>query len=368
MNTSLTTSQKRNSNLDLLRIIACVFVILVHTSSILVNMKIADGGWKAVHIYNSVAHSGNALFLMISGSLLLSEDYCFSPKKFYTKNFVRLLAAYFSWLVIYNIAGVIRYVFIYHGEFSTAVVLDAVKNVIRGIADYHFWFIPMLLGLYLLLPMLRAVCHAKRYLAPYFTALFFVTYILFNTILFFDFPHKYLFESLMTRIPFTLINHYAGYFVTGYLLSRLLKENRIPRPAITGVMLVFGGVLVSLLGDLLLAAQQGARNSIAMNELFSLCPCVIGVGMFILINSIRLPENPKISSAFAAFSGLTFGIYMLHPLLLNLVRTLSERLGLSPALSVPLDTILLFAACCLITWLFSLIPPVRKWILFMGHK
>lgn len=368
MDTTLTTLQKRNSNLDLLRIIACVFVILVHTSSNLVYMTISDSGWKLIHIYNSFAHSGNVLFLMISGSLLLSEDYRFNPKKFYSRNFVRLLTSYFCWLIIFNIIGVIRYVFINHGGFSAAVALDAVKNVIRGLASYQFWFIPMLLGLYLLLPMLRAICHAERYLAPYFTVLFFITYILFNTILFFDFPHKYLFESLMTRIPFTLINDYAGYFVTGYLLTRLLKENKIPRPKITSVFLIVGGVLISLCGDLLLAAQQGAENSTAMNQLFSLCPCIIGAGFFILINSVRLPESSGLSSTLAALSGLTFGIYMIHPLLLSPVRMLTERFRLSAALTITLDTVLLFVVCCLVTWLLSLIPPVKKWILFIGRK
>lgn len=368
MDTALTSLQKRNASLDLLRIIACVFVILVHTSSTLAYMKISDNGWIPVHIYNSLAHSGNVLFLMISGSLLLSENYQFNPKRFFTHNFLRLLTAYFSWLVIYNIIGVIRYVFIESGGFSAAVALDAVKNVIRGLAGYQFWFLPMLMGLYLLLPMLRAVCHAKRYLAPYFTALFFIVFILFNTILFFDFPHKYLFESLMTRIPFTLIDHYAGYFVTGYLLSRLLQEKRIASPAITGAILILGGVLAGLGGDLLLAAQQGAENSIAMNQLFSLCPCVIGAGFFLLINSVRLPESKKMSSVLASFAGLTFGIYMIHPLLLSPVRMLTERLRLSPALTIPLDTALLFAVCSLATWLLSLIPPVKKWILFMGRK
>lgn len=364
MDATLTNSQKRNTNLDLLRVIACVFAILGHTSAILSFMSISDKGWKLIHIYNSFAHSGNALFIMISGSLLLSEDYRFSPKKFFTRNFLRLVISYFIWLTVYNIEGILIHVFANHGVFSVAVVLDAIKNVIQGIASYQFWFIPMLLGLYLLLPMLRAICHAQRYLAPYFTVLFFITYILFNTILFFDFPHKYLFDSLMTRIPFTLINHYAGYFVMGYLLTRLLKERRIPHPKITGILFILGGVLIGLCGDLLLAAQQNDENSIAMNHLFSLCPCIIGAGSFILINSFRLRE----SKVLATLSGLTFGIYMIHPLLLSHVHTLTERFLHSTTLTVTLDTVLLFAICCFITWLLSLIPFVKKWFLLMGSK
>lgn len=360
--------RKRNGNLDLLRIIACVFVILVHTSSKLAYMTISDSCWKTVHIYNSFAHAGNILFLMISGSLLLSEDYRFSAKKFYTHNFLRLVVSYLLWLIIFNVIGVVRYGLMEQGSISAAVVQDAVKNVIRGIASYQFWFIPMLLGLYLLLPMLRAICHADRRLAPYLVGLFLIAYILFNTILYFDFPHKYLFESLMTRIPFTLINHYAGYFVMGYLLARLLKENKIPCKRAAGVLLILAGVLLSLAGDLTLAAQRNAENSIAMNELFSLCPCMAATGFFLLINSLRLPEGRRFTSLLQTLAGLTFGVYMLHPLLLPPIQALTEGLGLSPALEIPLHTILLFCSCLAVSYVLSLLPPVRKWLLFMGSK
>lgn len=363
-----TVLQKRNGNLDLLRVIACVFVILVHTSSNLAYMTVSDSCWKTVHIYNSFAHAGNILFLMISGSLLLSENYRFEAKKFYTHNFFRLMVSYLLWLVIFNGIGVIRYGLIAQGSISSAVLQDAVKNVIRGIASYQFWFIPMLLGLYLLLPMLRAICHAEKWLAPYFVGLFLIAYVSFNTILYFDFPHKYLFESVMTRIPFTLINHYAGYFVMGYLLARLLKEDKIPHRKALGLLLILAGVLLSLGGDLFLAARKGAENSTAMNELFSLCPCMVATGFFLWINSLKLPESKRFSDILQTLAGFTFGVYMLHPLLLPPIRTLIGKLSLSPALEVPLNTVLLLALCMAAVYVLSLLPPLRKWLLFIGSK
>lgn len=363
-----TALQKRNVNLDLLRLISCTLVILVHTSSNIAYMAITDNWWKTVHIYNSLAHSGNILFLMISGSLLLSESYHFEAKKFYTHNFLKLAVSYLLWLIIFNVIGVIRFVTVEEGSFSLAVVQDAVKNVIRGVASYQFWFIPMLLGLYLLLPMLRAICHADKWLAPYFVGLFLTAYILFQTILYFDFPHKYLFESVMTRIPFTLINHYAGYFVMGYLLADLLRKGKIRHVRTVGILLIAAGILLSLMGDLSLAAQYGSENSLAMNEMFSLCPCMIATGFFLFINSLRLPQDRRFPSLLQALSGLTFGVYMLHPLLLSPIRTLVERLQLSLALEIPLETLLLLICCMAAVYVLSLIPFLRKWLLFMGRK
>ncbi len=363
-----TALQKRDTNLDLLRVIACVFVVLVHTSSQLAYMKTTDSGWALIHIYNSFAHTGNILFLMISGSLLLSESYRFSPKKFYSRNFLNLAVSYLLWLIVFNIIGLLRHVFVNHGSLTAAVVLDSVKNVIRGLASYQFWFLPMLLGLYLLLPMLRAICRGDRYVAYYCVALFFVAHILVNTILHFDFPHKYLAESVMTRIPFTLINHYAGYFLMGHVLDRLLKERKLPRPKAIGLLLIIGGAFGSLFGDLFIASQTGAENITAMNELFTLCPCVMGAGFFLLINSVRLPESRRLRSVLAALAGLTFGVYMLHSLILPPVQALTGRLSLPLTLTIPLDTALTSVLCAVAVLLLSLIPPVRKWLLFMGRK
>lgn len=368
METALQSSQKRNVNLDLLRLISCTLVILVHTSSIIAYMAISDNWWKTVHVYNSLAHSGNILFLMISGSLLLSESYRFEAKKFYTHNFLKLAVSYLLWLIIFNVIGVVRFVTVEEGSFSLAVVQDAVKNVIRGIASYQFWFIPMLLGLYLLLPMLRAICHAEKWLAPYFVGLFLTAYILFQTILYFDFPHKYLFESVMTRIPFTLINHYAGYFVMGYLLAGLLRKGKIRHGRTAGILLIAAGILLSLMGDLILAAQHGSENSLAMNEMFSLCPCMIASGFFLFINSLRLPEGRRLPSLLQTLSSLTFGVYMLHPLLLSPIRALIEGLQLPLALEIPLETLLLLICCMAAVYVLSLIPFLRKWLLFIGRK
>ena len=364
---------ERNRNLDLLRIFACVLVILVHTSSGLAYMSVSDSGWRIIHICNTLAHSGNILFLMISGSLLLSEDYSFRPRKFYTHNFLRLAVSYMLWLILFNGIGVIRYGLLAQGSITAAVVQDAVKNVIRGIASYQFWFIPMLLGLYLLLPMLRAICHASRGLSLYFTALFLTVCLLFNTILAFDFPHKYLFESLMTRIPFTLVNHYAGYFVMGYVFGHILKRDWFfPKLAAhgkpAGALLTAAGVLLSLAGDSFLAVQNGSGNSIAMNELFSLCPCMVACGLFLLTGSLKLPGSGRPVILLERLSGLTFGVYMLHPLLMPPVQQLTEGLSLAPAPEILMNTLLLLLLCLALAYVLSLIPPLRKWLLFMGSK
>lgn len=356
-----TQAKKRNMNLDILRITACFFIVLAHVSSVGCEaFSITSINWKVAHMFNSLGHSGTILFLFISGSLLLSREYHFNTKKFFLGNFLTLLVAYIGWLIIYHVVG-----FIQRGDFSPASLHDAVLNIIYGNASYHFWYIPMLLGIYLLLPIFRAVSLSGNRNVAYLVILFLTIGVLFPTLFLFEFPYKYLLSSVVNRIPFTLINHYAGYFFMGYLLSLLLERKSIPKPKVIGILFVVTGIVGALLGDWFLSKRDGF-NSGAMNTLFTLSLCMTATGVYLFVCSIQLKENCSAFSILARVSGYTFGIYMIHPIILNIVNELSVNTGDFPTLiTVPLNTVIVFLGSLFITFLLSLIPGVRRWLLFL---
>lgn len=355
-----TTTVQRNTSLDILRILACLFVVISHTSSELaVNAPLTSLQGVVAHIMNTVGHTGTILFLFISGSLLLSEDYTFVPRKFYTRNFLRLFIAYYSWIIIYHLVG-----FFQRGIYTPAHIKDVILNIIEGKASYHFWYLPMLLGIYLLLPFLRAICHKSKTLVTYFVVFFLVVQIGFTTILIPEFPYKYLLSSLMNRIPLTLINHYAGYFVLGYFLTCLIREAKFKNPRLLGWLLILAGPILSLAGDLLLVVQQGAHN-VAFNGLFAAPLCISAVGFFLLFSSKQPTPSHKWQRGILLLSRLTFGIYMLHPLILSTLNSMLP--GIATTTGIPgilLITILTFFICAFISWGLCLIPPFRKWLFF----
>lgn len=355
--------RERNINFDILRIVACMLVVLSHVSSNLLDvMPTTSFSWKISHMYNTLGHTGTILFFFLSGSLLLSEEYSFSPKKFYTRNFLNLFVAYYSWIIIYHIIG-----FVQRGNIGVRYIKDVIINVIKGEAAYHFWYLPMLLGIYLILPMLRAICHAGKKMVVYFTMLFLLFQVAFGTILFLDFPHKYLWESLMTRIPFTLVNHHVGYFVMGYLLFRLLKEKKLTHWIIGSVLLVGAGVLGSLVGDMAVTMQQDT-NSLSFNSLFSVTLCMAAVGIFVFFVKLPIRLSGRAVSILTEVSRLTFGIYMIHPLTLKLVHRVLQTEGSFGIIGIPLVTLLTFGLSLLAVYLLSIIPFIRKWVLFAGKN
>jgi len=356
-------NRERNVNLDILRIVACLLVVLSHVSSVQIDvMPVTTFDWNISHIYNTLGHTGTILFLFLSGLLLLSEEYDFQPRKFYRRNFLTLLVAYVAWILIYHLIG-----FVQRGNWGPEYIKDVIINVIKGEASYHFWYLPMLLGIYLILPMLRAICHAGRKLPVYFVILFLIHTVLFGTILYLDFPKKYLVQSVMTRIPFTLINHYVGYFVMGYVLYRLLRERKVPGGRWSGVGMVVLGVVGALVGDLAVTAQTG-DNSVRFNQLFSLTLCMCAVGIFALVIQLTVRMGEKAARLLTAISKLTFGVYMIHPLVMSIFENLLGNNESYGVIGIPLVTLLVCGISLFIVWLASMIPPVKKWILFAGSK
>lgn len=355
---------ERNVNYDILRIIACIFVICCHVSTINVeNFSIGSKQWISAHVFNGVGHTGSILFLFISGALLLDERYDFKPKKFYLNNFLKMLVAYQLWVILYNVIGVIQ-----RGNFGWPYWKDVIINSIAGNACYHFWYVPVLLGIYLILPMLRAICKADKWIPVYFVALFFVVQILFGAILSFDFKYKYLLDYLLHRIPVTLVNHYVGYFVMGYVLARILKENKIKKPLLLGVTMFAGGIIFGLFADLYLSLKAGV-TLMKFNDIYTLSSCLSAVGMFLIINCKKINLQTRGCGVVRGVAALTFGIYMIHPLFMEQIIQFWEYMDFIPeAVLIPILVMLLFAISIIPIWILSKIPIVNEWFLFCGRK
>ncbi len=352
--------QTRNHNIDILRIIACFLVVMAHMSSNVLVQSVFSLGWTVSHVYNSIGHVGTILFLFISGTLLLSENYHFSVKRFYLQNFLTLFVSYYAWIVLYHVYGLVI-----RGNLSWPHIKDAIINIIRGEAGYHFWYVPMMLGIYLLLPVLRAICMAGKGIVTYVTVLFLVVQVLFTTIKTFQFPHKHLVVSLMERIPFTLVNHYVGYFIMGYLLSYIIKTWPTIKSMWLGAILFFGGVAGGLLGDMTVIQQSG-NNSIAFNDIFSVTMCMSATGIYLFIMAIPFRFSEKQYGVIKNFARLTFGIYMMHPIIIANFLELEWFRNL-PCRTI-LGTILVFGTSAFLSFILASIKGVRKWLMFAGRS
>lgn len=89
--------KKRTAYLDFVRILACIMVVGVHVSALcLETLDVTSTNFKVMNGFDCFSILGVPLFVMISGSLLLSEEHSYNVKDLYLKKQAGLCFFIFS--------------------------------------------------------------------------------------------------------------------------------------------------------------------------------------------------------------------------------------------------------------------------------
>ena len=191
---------------DRLRNLATVMVIGIHVAAPIAHGEGSDFNghwWWAGNFWNSLTRPAVPLFVMLSGYLLLSKDYPLPD--FLKKRFSRVIIPAVFWMLVYSFYG-------YMAKGTPSTIGEALRNVVTGPVHYHMWFIYLIIGLYLVYPVLRAwVRTATNQEFLYFFIMCSVgTWI-------------YKFFATFCQLPFgiyfELFNNNCGYFVLGFFLG-----------------------------------------------------------------------------------------------------------------------------------------------------
>ena len=175
-------------NIDILRIIALLDIILIHTLKSQNNFDILNFMFTFVSI-------GINLFIMISGYLLLDKEE--NIWVFYKKRFFSIIPLFVMWSIIY---------IIYYKE-----------NPLYVIAGYryaagHLWYVPMITGLYIITPWLRKVLKYCEKETRMVILMWFIINILNPALIFFKLPFLNL-----SAFPIT---GFLGYYLLGYYIRK----------------------------------------------------------------------------------------------------------------------------------------------------
>ncbi|NJK87243.1 MAG: acyltransferase family protein [Bacteroidales bacterium] len=145
---------------------------------------------------------------MLTGALLLPKEY--ELGFFLKKRFLRIVIPFLFWSLIY-----ITYHLgqdIYHGEMkSLSQAIDLILTELSQGADYHLWYIYMIIGIYLFIPVIGKWVRASTEKE----ILYFLVIWLITTFLNLPIPMKY--KPDFNLVYFT---GYIGYPILGYYLSK----------------------------------------------------------------------------------------------------------------------------------------------------
>ena len=195
---------------DVLRVVASFSIVLLHVSgSYWSVVSINSREFLVMTIYNSITRFAVPVFFMLSGLFLVSPE---RENVAVGKRFLKLLVLFYVWSAFYAFQGAAVHAL--SGEFSTEMWAASVQRFIFG--HSHMWFIPLLLGFYILIPIARQICIKKEILQYYlilWIAFRFVLPVLTDTF------HMYTIQARIDSLGLDILVGYFGYFLLGYYLN-----------------------------------------------------------------------------------------------------------------------------------------------------
>ncbi|MBQ8747201.1 MAG: acyltransferase family protein [Clostridia bacterium] len=340
----------RDVRYDLLRITAACMVVFLHTAgSKWHTVPHTDFSWLSMHIYNSFCRSAVPLFFMLSGAFLLKKE--IPLKKLWLRKILPLGIIYIVWSFFYAIDAV-GWTSLFRTSPLTLIALSVKSH-------YHMWYIPTLAGLYILQPVLYAVIHFENgKFVRYYLRVFFVLQILRATVTLLCSDITVV-QTAMSSLPMEL-TRYAGYMLLGYYLANIKPLRIKPRTALLGFC---GTVILAAAIDTLFTYIRGDAKEM-LYSYFSLPVFAEAVLLFTFAQSINPNRlaSPKASAVVGTLSSLTFGVYLLHPFILDKLETHLHLhpMSFAPILSIPVIAIIATILSGAITFVMLKLPVVKR--------
>ena len=330
--------------------------------------------WGA--IYGSVLRPCVPLFVMITGALLLPVRS--DASTFYKKRIPRVFYPFLIWSVLYNlfpwITGllglnpqIILDFFPYAGEevmqqsFSVSLEYILMIPFNFSILAVHMWYIYLLIGLYLYLPVFSAwVEKASERAKLMFLLAWGVTLLL---PYYYQFVSNYLWGTCSWN-SFGMLYAFAGfngYLLLGHYLKNL--EWSVKNTLAIGIPMFAVGYAVTFLGFRHITALPEYTDE--MLELFftycSLNVVMMTIPVFMLAKKVKV-NSERMKKALANLTVCGFGIYMIHYFFTGPSVVLMRAINMPIGLQIPVAAILAFAVSWGLVWLIYRAGKVAKYI------
>ncbi|MFE7060657.1 acyltransferase [Sutcliffiella sp. NPDC057660] len=344
---------KRIVYLDWLRVIATVMVVVIHISAGMISINYFDGrsSWLATNFYEAISRMSVPLFVMISGALLLNNQREIKYRSFLNKTLSKIFIPLLGWSIIYYMYQV--YVANWYANFS---VKEFFQLFLANNISVHFWFMYMILGLYLTVPVIKIYIRgAEKKDLQYFLLLWLYASVLVK------FTKFYFGYSL--NLELFHVTNYIGYFILGYYLSTLQLKKAYIKEAF---IIMFIGMSATFLLTYFSTVNNNGQLQEFWYEYLSPNVLLSAVGSFWLIKGIASTlKKQTLPLGLNLISTFSFGIYLVHMLVImvfadSVIPFL--RNTFHSAVSVPLITIFVLIVSVIITYVFSKIPVIKRFV------
>ena len=318
--------------------------------------------WAIFNFYDSAVRWGVPIFVMISGALFLNKK-DIPVKKIIFKYILRLWVAYAVWSFIYyllaadtiplQLAGLLR-----PGKTDRWIAL------ING--EYHMWFIPMITGIYLCIPVIKQIIKNEKVMYYYLALSFGFWFVIPQIITMMrDFGGEKVsaaanaVNNVLDVSTMGFVQNYVFYFILGYVLARKTFHRKTK---ITLYILGAAGFAFTMIADWLIAVKMQAPTGTYYGNS---CVNILleAVAVFEVCKNVPDSIKNRTRKIARVLSSYSFGAYLVHVLLINQfakhgITTFSS----APILAVPCLAAIVFIGSFAISAIIHQIPILKKYI------
>ncbi len=342
------SNQLRIGYLDALRTVACFAVVMLHVTALnTYNVEFISQEWNIFMFYESVVNWAVPTFVMISGAVMLNKDYAY--KRILMKT-LKISQIFFVWSALYLIFD-----FCIYGMSTYSDNALWLQVFLQG--HYHMWYLIMLAGLYLIVPIMKGMIDKASSRKAYVLLAIVLTFtvptvmdllqqskvggVLRNTVV-------GAFYRALTNVHddlnFHLTMGFAAYFVIGYEMVHFINISA-HKCWILGCLCFFIGIVITFF-EIMISNSKEAAGFFMQH--YQVAILLQSAGILLIMKSL---QGRKIVLWLGKISPLTLGIYIIHPMIIETLQRFGiTSLSFNPVLFIPLLTLAIFTVAALIVY------------------
>ena len=343
---------KRIYSFDILRIVAVCAVVMIHISADFIkeyDNNTMEFIWG--NVFSALSRFAVPVFLMISGALMLDTNRDISTKKI-MKSTVGILVLIFSWSFIYTLGYNVLRPLVFNEPLCFSDIINTFFN-----GHYHMWYLYVLVGLYLITPLLR--CFVKKENAGLVRGYLVFSVIIYFVVLFVNellngcLNQENILVDFVGNFRLNYIYEYIVYYILGWYIVNIGFEKS------TRVVIYISGIvgLITTFVGTHIHFGNGYSDYFTSNN--SLNVFLYSLTVFVFVHYLFENKNLTLGIFWIKTSRLTFGVYLIHCIFLFALKIVCDRIDI-----VVFEILATFIACVVVSFvsvfIISKIPLVKK--------
>lgn len=366
--------------IDLLRIVACIAVVLAHNCDPFVGQFLNDkAAFYTGASIGSLMRPSVPLFVMITAVLLLPLKPDTTVNSFYRKRLWRIIPPLVFWSVLLPVLALLYFRHVAPDSVNPILnpsLYDSASTwtkVLTFVFNFNFdtvplWYLYMLLGLYLVIPIIGTwLSNARRKEIKAVLWVWAVTLLL---------PYVEKAAPLLGYVgnydnmgilgvcdwnpygTFYYLSGFIGYVILAYYLKTYPPQWSASKMAAICIPSFIIGYLITFMG--FVEINNNFPGQYAMLEIIwyfcSLNVVMMTVPVFLFFSRLKIRSSAWLRN----LASLTFGIYLCHYIFVFMAYDLMAHTGMPYLVRILSSCAIAFLCAAAVTWLFYRWRPTRR--------